>query len=581
MRAGDPRDAVPPMDLRSRLTLAAALSLSPVLPLAARLARLQVLEHRDLRERASGRIEDTRLESPPRGDIVDRHGRLLAQSLVTWSCIVERAAMADPESLAQEAAPLLGMTPAEIVRRLRVPGRFITLKSGMTGQEASRLERARLPPATPRARPRLRGVGLWARPARVYPGGSLARGVIGSVSVDGKGLSGIEAAFESELTQPPNPVRILRDGKGRAIYRGGEGAASPEPLRLTIDRTFQFHAEESLREAAQRLRLRGGIIAVSDPATGHLLALATHPQDPLRNPAVQDTFEPGSTFKLVTAAAAIAEETLAEGERIHCENGAWEILPGITIHDHEASGALTLAEIFERSSNIGAAKIVERLGPATFYRYSQAFGFLNKTGVGLPGETSGVMRPMSDMGRGNLASASYGYGVGTSPLQLLAAYAAVANGGILLEPQIVMRGQGPVRVRRVLEEGPTRRLVELLEGVVARGTGLEARIPGYRVAGKTGTSRKLDAATRQYSTTRYLASFVGFVPARRPSLAILVLLDEPQGSAYYGGQVAAPVFARLARQLLALQGAPPDAASDPAGALLRPRAAAPRPRPGP
>ncbi|MBI4375081.1 MAG: penicillin-binding protein 2, partial [Elusimicrobia bacterium] len=279
----------------------------------------------------------------------------------------------------------------------------------------------------------------------------------------------------------------------------------------------------------------------------------------LHNPIVQDSFEPGSTFKIVTMAAALEEGVVRPNDTFHCEDGSYSLAPGVIIHDHEPDGTLTVAGILERSSNIGIVKIAERLGAAGFYRYSRAFGFASRSGITLPGESPGELRPLSDLTRVGLAASSYGYGVSATPLQLASAYSAIANGGTLWEPLLLRDGRKPSRVRRVARPETMRILAELLAGVVERGTGIQAQIPGYRVAGKTGTARRLDPVTRKYSTTSYNASFVGFLPVERPLWTIAVLIEAPKGQ-YYGAQVAAPVFAKLGRQLLTLRGIAPEAA---------------------
>ncbi|MDD5629908.1 MAG: penicillin-binding transpeptidase domain-containing protein, partial [Elusimicrobia bacterium] len=309
--------------------------------------------------------------------------------------------------------------------------------------------------------------------------------------------------------------------------------------------------------------------------------------DPLRNVAVQDTYEPGSTFKTVTAAVALNESLVKESDTFFCENGSYEVSPGVFIHDHEPAGTLNLQGILERSSNVGAAKVVERVGAMRFYRYSRAFGFDIKTGVSLPGETAGDMKPLAGLTRVVLAASSYGYGIGVSALQMANAYNAIAGGGALNEPAVVCddgspaEGRAapcrrPVRVRRVVSEATARVLTRMLEAVVENGTGTTARIPGYRVAGKTGTARKLDRRTGKYSTSAYLASFVGFLPVSRPRWTILVVVDEPKGQ-YYGAQVSAPVFAQLGSRLLSMAGVPPDSSVASAPAGFRVAAAASRP----
>ncbi|MBI4677881.1 MAG: penicillin-binding protein 2 [Elusimicrobia bacterium] len=536
------------MDLRARLAWAAAMSLTPLLPLSARLVYLQVLQHQDLLTRVSDEVERTSREAPQRGDILDRGGRVLAQSVPAWSCYVDKPVVREPQLLARRLERELGIPAEHILQGLKGPGRFLRLTDDLAIEDADRVAEARL-----------QGVGIAAGYKRVYPNDGLGRGVIGTVSRDGRGLSGIELAFDRELTRDPAPREILRDGTGRRIYRAGVvDSARPAPLRLTLDRNYQFYAEEALAEAVGKYSAANGLVLVQDPADGELLAIAAYPPTALRNAAVQDAYEPGSTFKIVAAAAAVGESVVSADETFFCENGSWELAPGVTIKDHEPAGHLNLAGIIEHSSNIGTAKVAERVGALRFYRYCQAFGFLNRTGIGLPGETAGVFKPLSDMTRVSLLSASYGYGVAVSPLQLIGAYGAVANGGTLYEPSIVLSGRDPVRVRRVASQESVRKLTAFLEGVVERGTGVTAQIQGYRVAGKTGTARKLDPVTKRYSAVKFVASFVGFVPVSRPRFAILVLLDDPKGSAYYGSQVAAPVFAKLARGLLTLEGIPPD-----------------------
>ncbi|MBI5882530.1 MAG: penicillin-binding protein 2 [Elusimicrobia bacterium] len=536
------------MDIRARLAWAAAISMAPLLPLTARLAYLQVAQHQNLLTQVSDEVDRISRDAPRRGDIQDRSGRVLAQSVPAWSCFIDKPIVHDPQALARKLGQELGIPAEHLFKRLREPGRFLQVKDDLSSEEAERVSTARI-----------NGVGITAGYKRAYPNDELGRSVIGSVSNDGRGLSGVELAFDRELVREPEQREVLRDGKGRQIYRGGTAREAPlEPLRLTLDRNFQFYAEEALAEAVAKHSLASGLVLVQDPANGRMLAMASYPPNALRNAAVQDAYEPGSTFKVVTAAAAIGENAVKDDETVFCENGSWELAPGLTIKDHEPAGLLTLAGIIERSSNIGTAKVAERLGAMKFYRYCQAFGFLNKTGIGLPGETGGNLRPLSDMTRVALLSAAYGYGVAVSPIQLIGAYSAIANGGTLYEPSAVLTGREPSRVRRIASEETILKLTAILEGVVERGTGLSAQVTGYRVAGKTGTARKLDPVTKRYSTTKFVASFIGFVPVSKPRFTILVLMDDPKGGAYYGSQVAAPVFAKVARRLLTLEGVSPD-----------------------
>jgi len=535
------------MGTQLRLSLATGFCLLPLAPLCLRLAALQVMEHRDLSSRASGEFNRSAEEIIPRADILDRNGNVLAQSLSVWSCFADKRMVQDPEKFAARLSPILNISVAELRRKLREGGRIPWLKTRLNYPESLALAQARI-----------EGVGIVSRQERFYPNGSLARNVLGLVSSEGRGAAGVELSQDKRLTGRAVKFRLFRDGAGQTVYRSAEKAPpAPKPLRLTLDRNIEYYAEEALREAAARFSIKRGLVAVQDPNNGEILAMAEYPQTALKNSIVQDAYEPGSTFKIVAAAAAVEDAAVRDGEAFFCENGAYEVAPGVVIHDHTPQGALTLAGILEQSSNIGIAKVVERVGPARFYRMSRAFGFSGRTAVALPGETPGAMKTLPQLSKVSLASASYGYGVAASALQILNAYSAVANGGTLWEPKIVLDSSSPAAIRRVASPGTMAELRSMLEGVVERGTGAKARIPGYRVAGKTGTSRRLDPATKKYSMTDYNASFVGMLPAGKPLWTVLVVMQDPKGQ-YYGAEVAAPVFAKLGRQLLALKGVPLD-----------------------
>ena len=546
------------MDLGLRLTIAAGIALLPLPLLSLRLADLQILRHGALETRAAGEFERVSEEAAPRADILDRSGRMLARSVPTWSCFADKGMIKDPADFAARLSPALGMPAREIEAKIRAAGRFAVLKSGMTAEESEAVKRARA-----------EGVGLVPLQQRVYPNGDLARGVLGLVGTEGKGLAGAELTLEKKLRGTPRRFELIRDGAGHSIYKSAadEGRV-PDPIRLTIDRNVQYLAEEALREAAAAHAFKSGFVAVQDPRDGEILAMAVWPPTPLKNPLVQDAYEPGSTFKIVTALSAIEDGLVRPDETFYGERGRYEILPGKFITDHEGEGDMTLAQILEKSSNIGISKVVERVGASRFYRMARAFGFGAKTGVTLPGETAGEMKPISELTKIGLASSSYGYNLQVSAIQAVGAYSAVANGGTLWEPKLVLDGAPPVKVRRVASERAVRQLGEMLEGVVDRGTGSTARIPGYRVAGKTGTAHKVDPLTHKYSPTAYTASFAGWLPASAPRWTILVVLNEPKG-AYYGGLTAAPVFAKIGRRLLALEGIPPDRPADPALATAR------------
>lgn len=541
------------MDLGYRLTVAAALALSPLLPLGARLAYLQVLRHDNLSTRASGEFARTSKEAAPRADMLDRQGRVLARSIPSWSCFVDKAMVKDPNAFGARLAPLLKLPAAEIARKTRAARRFAWIKTNMPLEEFQKLAEARV-----------EGLGIVPAQERVYPNGDLARGVLGLVGSEGKGLAGLELSQDKRLTGRARRTEVIRDGQGRSIYKSvADAGDEQEPLRLTLDRTAQFLAEEALREGGEAGRFKEGIVAIQDPRNGEILAMAAWPPNPLRNPMVQDAFEPGSTFKIVTVLSAVDDRVVRPDEIFNGEGGKYQLTPGVTITDHEPEGDMTLTQVLERSSNIGTAKVVERVGAARFYRQARAFGFGAKTGAPLPGESAGELKPLSDLTKVVLAASSYGYGLAVSPLQMLGAYSAIANGGTLWEPKLIADGKPPVKVRRVASERAVREVAAMLEGVVDKGTAAGARISGYRAAGKTGTARKIDPLTRKYSRTAYTASFAGFLPASAPRWTILVILHEPKGD-FYGGLTAAPIFARLGSRLLALEGLPPDRPAEPA-----------------
>lgn len=541
------------MDLGARLTLAASLSVAPLAPLAARLAYLQVLRHDNLSTRAAGEFARTAQEAAPRADILDRKGRVLARSIPSWSAFVDKAMVKDPSAFAAKLSPALGVPASEIARKTRAAVRFAWLKTKMSQDEMQKAADAKV-----------EGLGLVPDQERVYPNGDLARGVLGLVGAEGKGLAGIEMSQDKRLRGRARRLEVIRDGQGRSIYKSvADAGDEPDALQLTLDRNAQYIAEEALAEGGEKKAFKEAIVAIQDPRNGEILAMAAWPPTPLRNPFVQDAFEPGSTFKVVTALTAVDDRVVRLDETFDGEGGKFQVTPGVTITDHEPEGLMNLSQILEHSSNIGIAKVVDRVGAARFFRQARALGFGAKTGAPLPGESSGEIKPLSDLTKVNLAVSSYGYGLAVSPLQMLGAYSALANGGTLYEPKLLLDGKPPVKVRRVASERAVAEIGKMLEAVVDRGTAVGAKIPGYSVAGKTGTARKIDPNTHKYSSTAYTASFAGYLPASSPRWTILVVLHEPRG-AIYGGLVAAPIFQKIGKRLLALEGVAPDRPADPA-----------------
>ena len=398
--------------------------------------------------------------------------------------------------------------------------------------------------------------------------------------MDGVGLEGLERRYESQLHGEKRLTILQRDALGRTVFPKDlreQVPATGQALTLTIDEVIQYIAEKELEEAVDHARAKSGTIIVMEPRTGAILAMAVSPRfdpnavasltaDRWRNRALTDTYEPGSTMKVVVAAAALEERVMMPGSMLFGENGRMTIA-NTTIHDHEKLGWMTFAQMIQKSSNIGAAKTGMLVGDQRLYRYLQAFGFGQRTDIDLPGEVSGLLKAPREWGRRSLASISMGQEVGVTPVQMITAVSAIANDGVLMKPYVVaevrdQKGQRmkeilPQVKRRVVSPATAHTLTTIMEGVVSSGTGTKAAIPGFRVAGKTGTAQKVDPRTGTYSSALSIGSFVGFVPADAPRLTIIVVIDEPQGEAW-GGVVAAPVFRRVGEQVLTYLGVPRD-----------------------
>jgi len=396
--------------------------------------------------------------------------------------------------------------------------------------------------------------------------------VLGFAGMDSQGLEGIERRYDPYLRGEKQMVVLQRDALGRTVFPKGLHEQTPSTghnVILTIDEVIQYIAEKELEEAVTATRAKGGIVIVMEPRTGAILAMAVNPRfdpnavqgisaDRWRNRALTDTYEPGSTMKIFVAAAALEEKVMEPSTLVYGENGHM-VVARTVIHDHERMGWMTFAQVVQRSSNIGSVKTATALGEERLYRWLRAFGFGERTEIDLPGEVAGLVKEPRDWGRRSLASIAIGQEIGVTPLQLVTAVAAIANGGWLMKPhtvseirdekgRVVVRASPQVR-RQPISPESVRTLSKILEGVVTHGTGSKAAVPGYRVAGKTGTAQKIDPKTGSYSSNLSVGSFVGYVPADDPRLAVVVVIDEPQTEAW-GGVVAAPVFRRVAEQAL-------------------------------
>ena len=487
-----------------------------------------------------------------RGTIVDRHGVPLAVSEPAGDVSATPYLVKDPVRTAARLSPLLGKPADQLVRQLaRRDTGFAYLARGLAATRADRIEHLRLP-----------GIAVTPVERREYPRAWLASQVLGSVGTDDAGLSGLEYSRQQLLAGTPGRRRVVRDALGQPLELRDLDQAHPGArLQLSIDSAMQDKVEQVLAGVGQKYRPKGATAVVTDPRSGEVLAMANWPRVDANNPggapayarenrATGYNYEPGSTFKSFTIAGAL-QEGLVRPDTL------FDLPPTIQVADRVIGEShvrgperLTTAQILAQSSNVGAIKIGQQLGREHFDTWVRRFGFGKPTGVDLPGEERGQILPVSKYSGSSMGNLPIGQGESVTPLQMATAYGAIANGGILRPPRVVEKVGGQTLPRpagrRVISGKVSAQLRQMLEGVVAPGgTASEVAIKGYELAGKTGTANKVDPRTGEYSKARYVASFVGFAPARHPRLLISVVVDEPQG-AIYGGVVAAPAFGQIA-----------------------------------
>jgi cell division protein FtsI (penicillin-binding protein 3) len=543
---------------RIRIIMVSSLFACCFLAVTARSFHLQVLQHDQLVKLAERQHNRTIPIIPARGGIFDRTGAPLAVSLEMDSLYAEPKRISNPAGTAEALAPILQIPQRELQKKLSSERGFAWVARQLTPETAAKIKQLKLT-----------GIGFVKESKRFYPNFEIASHVLGFTGMDPEGLEGIERRYDATILGSTGYLITERDALGRDVSIKNAVVRSSAPgknLVLTLDKNIQYFAEKELAKAVQDSGAKGGMALVADPATGKILAMANYPtfnpnsfkQYPtvqLRNRCVSDSFEPGSTFKVFLLSAALEEKIVRPQDGINCENGRYSF-GGRIIRDDHPHGRVSVAEVLKYSSNIGSAKIGLKLGDDRLHRYLKAFGFGDKSGVDLPGEASGGLRPVSRWYGSDLATISFGQGVSTTALQLVSAMSAVANGGLLMKPYLVERvtdntGQelqhfDPQTVRRVLSTETAATVTRMMEGVTQKGgTGTSASIEGFRVAGKTGTAQKVDPVSKGYSATKRTASFIGFVPADKPLLTILVVIDEPATSPY-GGVVAAPAFREIA-----------------------------------
>ena len=558
---------------RFRVTLLALLSTLWVSGLVGRLAYLQIYARHSLQERAEIQQQHTMKIDPTRGTIYDRNVRLLAVSVDVESVYAVPRAIEDPGATANRLGSCLSLDIGELSARLASDKSFLWVDR-------------KVDPATADC---VRGLGLSGvhflpETRRFYPKRRLAAHVLGYVGMDNEGMSGVEYAFEKEIRGEDGRQIIWSDARNRPAASRVEKLPQPgRNIYLTIDETLQYVAETELEAAVDESGSKGGLAILLRPETGEILAMAAvpgfnpnrygdfHPST-WRNRSVTDAYEPGSTFKIITAAAALEEGVVTEDERIDCGRGSIEIGERL-IRDHQVFDVLTFREVLERSSNVGMIRIGQRLGRERLEAYVRAFGFGEPTGVGLSAESRGILRDVSEWWPVTVAAISFGQEIAVTTLQMVTAVNAVAASGYLMRPILVkeirsprneaLTSAAPSPVRRVVSMETAARLSDILVGAVERGTGRRAAVPGYTVAGKTGTAQKA-APEGGYSKTDFVASFVGFAPAGAPELTALVLLDSPTGD--HSGSRAAGVFARIVERSLRYLGVPPDVPREEEGA---------------
>ncbi|HMK35553.1 MAG TPA: penicillin-binding protein [Desulfomonilaceae bacterium] len=549
-----------------RIALVAALFAAGTVLLTVRAYRLQVSDADTLKKRADKqRTRVIHLESR-RGAILDRSGEQLAVSLEVNSIYAKPRKVVDKKDTARTLAEILEMDEKEILKKLDEDKTFVWIQRRVSPLVAEKVKKSEL-----------QGVIIGTEYQRFYPLKSLAAHAVGFAGLDSSGLEGLELLYDQDLKVDPIPVTAQRDALGRPVMFTAIGQdPKRRDLHLTLDRNIQYVAERELEEAIHRSRAKDGVVVVLNLDSGEILAMAVRPTYNLnvfhkasaearRNRSVSDTFEPGSTFKVFLAAAALDLARIGPNEMFDCQNGLYKY-NGAEIHDVVPHKMLSFDEVIIDSSNIGAVKISEKLKKSEFYRVLSGFGFGSATGVDLPGERPGLLPPpgkWSVLTKGNIA---FGQGISVNAVQLTAAFAAAVNGGILYKPRLMnsitnalgetIRVNQPAEIRRVIKESTSEKIVEILRSVVARGTGKSAAIPGVDVIGKTGTAQKPDPAGG-YSQDRYVASFIGALMSIKPRLAIFVLIDEPAGKIRTGGKTAAPVFRKIGEGILALCGSKP------------------------
>jgi cell division protein FtsI (penicillin-binding protein 3) len=529
-----------------------------------RLGYLQLFCYSDYFAKAQHQQQRTFELSPTRGPIYDRKGHVLAESIPMDSVFADPADIHDPGMVARLLSRVLDVPPADLEQKINDASKPVRLAKKLSPETVDRI-----------ANMNLKGVFFQKENRRIYPLHELAAHVVGYVDTDEKGTGGIEHSLDKWIRGKAGRVMVMSDGK-RRFYDPHEAAPDPgASVVLTIDQTLQYIAEKELATGMEENHATSGAVVIQDPNTGNLLAVANYPvfdpndagkysDDNRMDRAVTAAYEPGSTFKMVTMAGAIERGLTNPNEMIDCQMGSI-VVAGRLIHDHKPFGVLSVSDVLANSSDVGTIKIAVRMGDENFYKTIRDFGFGQLTNIELPAENHGMLHPLDKWTPNSIGSVAIGQEVSVTPVQIISAISAIANGGTLFTPRIVEEIRGgpatplPARAepRPVIDQKTAATLREMMETVILKGTGKPAHLDGYTAAGKSGTAQKIDPNTKRYSPNQYVASFVGFAPVNTPALTILVMFDSPVGQ-HMGGNLGGPVFKRVAEQSLAYLEVPHD-----------------------
>jgi cell division protein FtsI (penicillin-binding protein 3) len=540
-----------------RLYLLAAMLVLWAATICVRLIYLQVFCYGQFEQRAQHQQQRTTDVASKRGVIYDRAGHELAMSTAVDSVFAVPGEIHDLPGTLSLISHITKDDPREVLARCESAKTFCWVERKADPEIADRIRALNL-----------RGIHFQKESRRSYPKGNLAAQVVGYVGTDDEGLSGIEREYDDEMRGKPGRMLISVDARKKFF---GSVEKQPDPgenVVLTIDEKIQYIAERELATGMTQTRAESGTVIVENPHTGEILALANwptfnpnlaHTPDRLKDHAVSDVYEPGSTFKLVTISAALDENVTRPDEVFDCQMGSI-VINGRRIHDWKPFGELSVSDVLAHSSEVGAIKIALRLGDERLYKYIRAYGFGQQTGIELPGETRGLSKPLSRWSKVSIGAIATGQEIGVSPIQLAAMVSTIANDGVQIPPRIVAGTTAPLIApqtvafhpeagRRVISPLTAAQMKQMMQGVVLHGTGRKAILEGYSSAGKSGTAQKVDPATGTYSRTKYIASFAGFAPVNDPAITVVVILDSPVNG-HHGGEVGAPVFQRISQAVL-------------------------------